>query len=109
MQEAEFLATKVAYLNNGMIQVQGSPDKVLKSIHGGYIKIRVVSSNLYLLHEEIKNSYRSKSFPPDVLEIEVPEEDIDTVLQKISRVGGIREISTIKPSFESLFLNGADD
>lgn len=101
--EIEQLCDRIGIINKGKLQIQGSPEDLKKNYYDyDLIHITVENSEPFLTLEnaEIKNNF-----------VEVKTTDVNKTIFEITRIANqsdikIKEIRTLHPSLEDIFIEG---
>jgi ABC-2 type transport system ATP-binding protein len=106
LYEIEEMCDRIALINKGKIQLQGSPED-LKKNYWDYEKIMIICNNATafapLENSEIKDNVteiKTKDVNKTLVEI------MDIVKEKNVK---IKEIKTVKPTLEEIFIKGMED
>ncbi len=104
MEEADFLADRVAIIDEGKIVICGTPSKLKDSVGGDVIKIRC--SNASKLKSRLnKNGFEAKIVNGEIiLHVSIAEEVIPKIFSSSSGIE-IYSIMYKEPSLEDVFLH----
>jgi len=103
LYEIEVMCNRIALINNGRIVLEGSPKK-LKEDYWGFEKIMVIADNTKAFE-----SIKSTEIKGNVVEIVTkdPHETFIQIMELAKKQNiKIKEIKTLKPSLEEIFMKG---